>query len=72
MNLKSIIDIIPNGLLDHVRVYSGNNRIDKFYNYLDCKVITISPGLKQQHCSVSCIYDAYLDIFIDASEELPF
>lgn len=72
MSLKNIIDLIPIGMIDHIRVYSGNNKIDKFYNFFDCKVITLSPGLKQQHCGVISIYDAYLDIFIDASDEMSF
>lgn len=72
MSLKNIINLIPNGMIDHIRVYSGNDKIDKIYNFLDCKVITLSPGLKQQHCDVISIYDAYIDIFIDVSDKIPF
>lgn len=72
MTLKNLIDIIPGGVLDHVRIFSGSKRINQFYNFLDCEVNTVAPGLKHQHCSVSAIYDAYLDIFIDTSNELPF
>lgn len=75
MKLGDLINLIPSGILDHVRVYMDNckvkliDEIVKKYN-----VVVIAPSLHCESSKCKCIYDCYIDIYISkpSDDELPF
>lgn len=72
MKLGYFISFIPAGVLDHIRVYFKDTRVMDLKRYEEYKITVIAPSIHCESSKCKCIYDCYIDVYIQDPEELPF